>query len=76
MLDLEATGKLSARLLDAWTQAWAQEVYARLGVPEIWRWRDDRLAVLIRQPDGTYAQQERSLALPDFPLADLAAALR
>ena len=32
VLDLEATGKLSARLLQAWTQAWAQEVYARLGV--------------------------------------------
>jgi GH25 family lysozyme M1 (1,4-beta-N-acetylmuramidase) len=32
VLDLEATGGLSARLLNAWTQAWAQEVYARLGV--------------------------------------------
>ena len=32
VLDLEATGKLSPRLLAAWTVAWAQEVYARLGV--------------------------------------------
>jgi GH25 family lysozyme M1 (1,4-beta-N-acetylmuramidase) len=32
VLDLEATGNLSARLLAAWTEAWAQEVYARLGV--------------------------------------------
>ncbi|MDX6481047.1 MAG: lysozyme [Gaiellaceae bacterium] len=32
VLDLEATGALSARLLNAWTLAWAQEVYARLGV--------------------------------------------
>jgi GH25 family lysozyme M1 (1,4-beta-N-acetylmuramidase) len=31
-LDLEATGNLSAHLLNAWTVAWAQEVYARLGV--------------------------------------------
>ena len=31
-LDLEATGKLSAHLLQAWTVAWTQEVYARLGV--------------------------------------------
>jgi GH25 family lysozyme M1 (1,4-beta-N-acetylmuramidase) len=31
-LDLEATGNLSPRLLEAWTEAWAQEVYARLGV--------------------------------------------
>ena len=32
VLDLEATGNLSAHALDTWTQAWAQEVYARLGV--------------------------------------------
>ena len=31
-LDLEATGSLGARLLQSWTQAWVQEVYARLGV--------------------------------------------
>ena len=35
VLDLEATGNLSARLLQAWTEAWAQEVYARLGVHPI-----------------------------------------
>jgi GH25 family lysozyme M1 (1,4-beta-N-acetylmuramidase) len=32
VLDLEATGNLSAQLLQAWTKAWAQEVYARLGI--------------------------------------------
>jgi len=32
VLDLEVTGRLSARMLQAWTQAWVQEVYARLGV--------------------------------------------
>src|SRR5438445_2962135 len=32
VLDLEATGNLSARRLEAWTEAWTQEVYARLGV--------------------------------------------
>ncbi len=32
VLDLEATGSLSAAMLNAWTEAWAQEVYARLGV--------------------------------------------
>ncbi len=32
VLDLEATGNLSAHLSQAWTKAWAQEVYARLGV--------------------------------------------
>jgi GH25 family lysozyme M1 (1,4-beta-N-acetylmuramidase) len=32
VLDLEATGSLSAAMLNAWTKAWAEEVYARLGV--------------------------------------------
>ena len=35
VLDLEETGNLSATLLQAWTEAWAQEVYARLGVHPI-----------------------------------------
>jgi Uma2 family endonuclease len=50
-------------------------IYARLGVPEIWRWREGRLVVLVRQEGGEYAEQPRSLALPDFPLGELAVAL-
>jgi len=50
-------------------------VYARLGVPEIWRWRDGRLVVLERQPQGAYVERHKSLALPDFPLGELAGVL-
>ena len=50
-------------------------VYARLGVPEIWRWRDGRLVVLERQSNGEYIERQKSLALPDFPIADLAMVL-
>lgn len=50
-------------------------VYARLGVPEIWRWRNRQLVVLIRRADGTYAEGAQSAALPGFPLAALATAL-
>lgn len=50
-------------------------IYARLGVPEIWRWRDARLVVLSRQASGQYAPQAKSLCLPGFPLEELAAAL-
>jgi Uma2 family endonuclease len=50
-------------------------IYARLGVPEIWRWRNGRLIVLGLQPDASYAELERSISLPDFPLDELAAAL-
>jgi Uma2 family endonuclease len=52
-----------------------ESVYARLGVPEIWRWRDGRLVVLARQPGGGYAENPRSVALPDFPLNELWEAL-
>jgi Uma2 family endonuclease len=50
-------------------------IYARLGVPEIWRWRRGRLVVLVLRSDGTYIEAQRSVALPDFPLDELAAAL-
>jgi Uma2 family endonuclease len=50
-------------------------IYARLGVPEIWRWRDERLTILVRQPTGDYAEQDRSVALREFPLEKLSAAL-
>lgn len=50
-------------------------VYARLCVPEIWRWRSGRLAALVRQPDGGYIERATSAALPSFPLADLTVAL-
>ncbi len=52
-----------------------QSVYARLGVPEIWRWRDGRLSVLLRGANGRYAASDRSRCLPDFPLDRLAAAM-
>ena len=54
-------------------------IYARLGVPEIWRWRRGRLFVTERRPDPAgghhYGERERSIALPDFPLDRLAAEL-
>jgi Uma2 family endonuclease len=50
-------------------------IYARLGVAEIWRWRDGRLIVLALQAGGGYAEIKRSIALPDLPLDELAAAL-
>jgi Uma2 family endonuclease len=52
-----------------------ESVYARLGVPEIWRWRNGRLVVLLRGSDQTYEAATSSVALPGFPLADLATAL-
>ena len=44
VLDLEKTGKLKPKFLTAWTQAWVNEIFARLGVepfiyssPDFWK---------------------------------------
>lgn len=50
-------------------------MYARLGVPEIWRWRDGRLAVLARRSDGQYVERPTSVTLPGFPLNELSISL-
>jgi Uma2 family endonuclease len=42
-------------------------IYAALGVPEVWRWHDDRLRVLLLNRDGTYSEVIASQALPGFP---------
>ena len=49
-------------------------IYRRLGVPEIWRWRGGRITVLHLVGDE-YAQRDTSPALPGFPLDRLAAAI-
>ena len=55
-------------------------IYARLGVPEIWRWRGGRITILERRVDEAtgergYAERAKSLALPDFPFDRLTAEL-
>jgi hypothetical protein len=50
-------------------------IYARLGVPEIWRCRGGRLSVLALNASGSYAEVRRSIALPDFALDELREAL-
>jgi len=46
------------------------EIYASLGVPELWRYRRSTLQVdqLIA---GKYEQSDRSLAFPFFPIAEV-----
>jgi hypothetical protein len=47
-------------------------IFAALGIPEVWRLEDEDLHFLLLQPDGTYQPRDRSLAFPDFLLADAA----
>lgn len=46
-------------------------IYARIGVPEIFRWTGDRFIVLERLPDGDYAERDRSRFLPDLSVDEL-----
>jgi Uma2 family endonuclease len=49
-------------------------IYAALGVPEVWHWRAETLAVH-RLVDGQYVERPESDALPGFPLDQLRQAL-
>lgn len=49
-------------------------IYAALGVPEVWRWRQERIDVYALQGDR-YELQSASGALPGFPIDEAAAAL-
>jgi Uma2 family endonuclease len=48
------------------------EVYARLGVPELWRFDGEILTVLLLQPDGSHAVSDRSASFPFLPMDEVA----
>jgi hypothetical protein len=41
-------------------------IFAALGVPEVWRWRNNRLHILRLEGDQ-YAERSESRVLPGFP---------
>jgi Uma2 family endonuclease len=47
-------------------------IYASLGVPEIWRYRNQSLLVY-QLVEGNYEQRENSLAFPCLPIAEIPA---
>ncbi|MHC4921392.1 MAG: Uma2 family endonuclease [Planctomycetota bacterium] len=48
-------------------------IYGALGVPEVWRYRDARITVHLRQEDGSYDVSETSACFPWLPMPDLTA---
>lgn len=50
-------------------------IYAGLGVPEIWRWRNDALTAYSLAADGQYVEREFSLNLPMLRVKELEAFL-
>jgi Uma2 family endonuclease len=68
--DLAVEIEVTRRLLDR------MSIYARLGVPEVWRLDARRgLTFHALQPNGRYAEQTHSRSFPLFTPADLAAHL-
>ena len=55
---------LAIEVVDTHNADHALEVYARLGVPEVWVCDKNRVAILPLQADGSYREFDRSLALP------------
>ena len=51
-------------------------IYAALGVPEIWRFDGERLAVLLRTEGGDYQASETSLSFPELPMREVNRFLR
>ena len=49
-----------------------EPIYARLGVPEIWRYDGRQIRVLVLQQDGSYANAARSRAFPFLPMETFA----
>jgi Uma2 family endonuclease len=43
-------------------------IYAGIGVPELWRFDGEDLAVLLLQPDGSYSPSETSASFPFLPM--------
>jgi Uma2 family endonuclease len=58
--DLAVEVEISRSLLDKFA------VYAALRVPEIWRYDGDSLRVFLLQSDGSYAESNQSLNLPQL----------
>jgi Uma2 family endonuclease len=49
-----------------------EPIYARLGVPELWRYSRDRLTVRLLTSAGIYTDSATSLAFPFLPMATFA----
>lgn len=58
-IEVENTRTILARL----------PIYAGIGVPEVWRWHDERFEVLVLGADGEYRASETSPSFPDLPMA-------
>lgn len=43
-------------------------IYAGIGVPEIWRWENEAIKILLLGADGRYHDSPASAAFPELPI--------
>jgi len=60
-IEVEVSRRLGAR----------RNIYADLGVPELWTWKGDHLTVRLLQSDGTYAPADRSPTFPQVAFTEI-----
>jgi Uma2 family endonuclease len=65
--DLAVEVDVHARSLDR------MPIYGALGVPEVWRVKDDVITVHLRGEDGSYRAADASACFPWLPMAELTA---
>jgi len=46
-------------------------VLAAFKIPEVWRYDGEKVTILLLQPSGEYQESAASLAIPNFPFADI-----
>lgn len=46
-------------------------IYARLRIPEVWRFDGESLNIHLLQPEGAYAESPASRCLPELPVGEL-----
>jgi Uma2 family endonuclease len=57
--------------VDLFSPSVAREaIYARLGVPEVWRFSEDKLTVRLLTPEGVYTDSPTSRAFPFLPIEE------
>ncbi len=47
------------------------DIYARIGVPELWKFDGERLVVFLLGPDGRYVPSDSSAAFPFVPMNEI-----
>ncbi len=62
VIEVEITNSLLKKL----------DIYAKLRVPEIWRFDGEKLTVLLLNPEGAYTESTTSAAFPFLPMDEVA----